>query len=663
MSIEQATQSFVIEATEILDDLESQLMALENDPGKDAVDAVFRAMHTIKGSGAMFGFAELAGFTHHLETAFERVRSGEVAISPDLIGVALRARDLMAELLAAGTDQGRAAEIAGAPAALDILTRVAELTGPTDRRSDKAAATDATGTEGAAASAPAAGYRVAYRPAARDLINGTRPDLLIAELLELGTGTVRYRADTVPALDSLDFDTARLGYDITLEGEIDRRAIDDVFIFADEAELDIQPIQPPAPAQTQGAAASPAKGADKAMGTAPPAPRARNLRVSGERIDRIMDTIGELVISQARLDQVGRKHADPELEGVIEEVERLVLALRDTTLSIRMLPIETVFSKFQRVVRDLSADLGKQVQLRTAGGETEIDKNVIDRLSEPLVHMIRNALDHGLEDRETREAAGKPPRGTVRLEARQEGGEVIIEVSDDGRGLDAAAIRAKAERQELISPDTQMTEAEIHRLIFAPGFSTAQAVSDVSGRGVGMDAVRSAVDELRGQIDLATRPGEGTRISLRLPVSLAIIEGLQVRLGAQVFVIPLSVVDECVEMEAAEATRASGRRMLEIRDELVPFVPLEEMLGLPSDAAPDDMRRVVVTRSDGMRSGFVVDDIIGQAQTVIKPLSQHHDHIAGLSGATILGDGSVALILDIAALAQSAGAPSLAPAA
>ncbi len=318
------------------------------------------------------------------------------------------------------------------------------------------------------------------------------------------------------------------------------------------------------------------------------------------------------------------------------------------------MPIEAVFGKFRRVVRDLSAELTKDVALITEGGETEIDKNVIDRLSEPLVHMIRNSMDHGLEDADSRRAAGKPARGTVRLSARQEGGEVLIAIEDDGAGLDAEAIRAKAVERGLLPPDAQPTTTELHQLIFAPGFSTAKALSSVSGRGVGMDAVRSTVDALRGSVEVMSHPGRGSRVTLRLPVTLAIIDGLLVRLGEAVFVIPLSVVEECVEMEVAERRRESGRTILQIREHLVPFLDLDDVFSRPPSTEP--RRRVVIVQADGARIGLVVDDILGQNQTVIKTLSVYHRDVQGFAGATILGDGGVALIIDVAMLARRAQA-------
>lgn len=671
MTLEQAADSFLTEARDILDALEEQLLALEADPNRDAIDAVFRALHTVKGSAGMFGFTPLAGFTHHFETAFERVRDGSVPVSSPLIGLSLRARDVMSILLEA--DARDAEAHAGSVETLALLEQLKAIVGETERRG---VGRSPGGHSAPSAAAPAV-TTVTYRPAADDLRNGARPDLLVAELAGLAErAEIECLAERVPPLDALDPTDAVLGFRVTLHGPVSRQAIEDVFLFADAADIAI--VAAPEPAGSMPAGAKPGEpsvpgggdapcppskvGRDAASGASAVRPSSV-VKVAGARIDRIMDTIGELVIAQARLDQLARRHQDPDLAGVVEELERLLLSLRDATLSIRMLPMESVFGKFRRVVRDLSEALGKNVELETLGGDTEIDKNVLDCLTDPLVHIIRNSLDHGLEAPETRQAAGKPRTGRLRLAARQEGGEVILEIADDGRGLDAEAIRRRAVERGLIDPDAVLAEADVHALIFAAGFSTAREVSDVSGRGVGMDVVRRAVEELRGQIDIASRPGRGTRLTLRLPVSLAIVEGLRVRLGERIFVIPLSAVDECVEIAAAEQRRRSGRRMLEIREDLIPFVPLEEALNLPAGMDGQAVRRVVVTRQEGQRVGFVVDDILGQAQTVIKPLSRHHAAIPGLSGATILGDGSVALILDMAALAGSARPGDLRPAA
>ena len=483
-----------------------------------------------------------------------------------------------------------------------------------------------------------------------------KPELLLAELAELGRLEVAYLTAAVPPLDRLSLDDSALGYRLTLETEADQDAIDDVFIFASDSDLVVTEIEAPieaieaiAPDESR---AAPTAAAPQAAAAAKP--QAEHIRVPARRLDEMMDQLGELVIAQARLHQIAEGIADPALETIVEEVQRLVTSLRDSTLSIRMLPIETVFDKFRRVVRTLSAELGKDVELQVEGGETEVDKNVIDSLSEPLVHMIRNSMDHGVEAADVRLAAGKPARGVVRLSARQEGGEVLIAIEDDGKGLDTDAIRARAVERGLIAPDATPSLTELHQMIFWPGFSTAKVLTSVSGRGVGMDAVQTTVDALRGSIDVASWPGRGSRVTLRLPVTLAIIDGLLVRLGESVFVIPLANVEECVELDAAEARRESGRTMLQIREHLVPFLDLDAAFGRAPSAEP--RRRVVIVKADGVRVGLVVDDILGQHQTVIKTLSAFHRHVEGFAGATILGDGGVALIIDVATLVRAANA-------
>jgi two-component system chemotaxis sensor kinase CheA len=694
--VNPAVATFVQEAREQLEGLEALLLDLEGAADPEQVDAVFRTLHTVKGSGAMFGFGVLARFTHHFEDAFDQVREGRLGIDRRLIDLSLQARDHMTALLDCGGDGPEALALEGSSEAGRLLAALAEIMGahgaaPADHadHADHAAPDAASGAAPDAAPATRSGPRrrrwsIRFRPDAGALRNGMRPDLLMAELATLGTLTVAVDAAAVPPLETLEADASWLGWDCVLETDQPRAAIEAVFIFADDAELEIAeaeaapdaaaeaapaapeaapapaaPAQPPAqtqtPAQTQPQtpAQTPAQTQPQTQ-TQPKRAEAagESVRVPAAKLDEIMDQLGELVIAQARLHQIAAARGDAELEAVVEEVERLVTGLRDATLSARMLPIEAVFGKFRRVVRDLSAELGKDVALLTEGGETEIDKNVIDRLSEPLVHMIRNSMDHGIETAERRVAAGKPARGAVRLSARQEGGEVLIALEDDGGGLNAEAIRAKAIERGILPPDAQPTTAELHQLIFAPGFSTAATLSSVSGRGVGMDAVRSTVDALRGAVEVVSHPGRGTRVTLRLPVTLAIIDGLLVRLGEAVFVIPLAAVEECVELDAAERRRESGRTMLQIREHLVPFLDLDAVFGRPESAEP--RRRVVIVKADGQRLGLVVDDILGQNQTVIKTLSPYHRQIEGFAGATILGDGGVALIIDVATLARGA---------
>ncbi|RMC31337.1 chemotaxis protein CheA [Paracoccus alkanivorans] len=643
--INPAVSAFVQEAREILEGLEALLLDLESDSDAEQIDAVFRTLHTVKGSGAMFGFGTLSRFTHHFEDAFDRVREGRLSVDGRLIDLSLKARDHMIALLDCGGDGPGATALEATPGAVALLAALAEITGAASV-APKGAAPQAT-PEPAPSRTAGRRWTIRFRPEPDALRNGMRPDLLIAELGGLGSVEVGADIGALPALADLDPTLSHLGWTVTLDTDQPRSAIEAVFIFADDAELEITgEVTEPAPENPVRPVVGQAQPAAGEASRKKPEKTGESVRVPAGKLDEIMDQLGELVIAQARLSQMASH--EPELESVVEEVERLVTGLRDATLSIRMLPIEVVFGKFRRVVRDLSAELGKEVTLITEGGETEIDKTVIDRLSEPLVHMIRNSMDHGIESAGVRLAAGKPARGTV----RQEGGEVLIAIEDDGAGLDAEAIRAKAIERGLLTSEAQPGESELYQLIFAPGFSTAKELSSVSGRGVGMDAVRTTVDALRGAVEVASRAGLGTRVTLRLPVTLAIIDGLLVRLGDAVFVIPLASVEECVELDAAERQRESGRTMLCIREHLVPFLDLDVVFG--RDPSTETRRRVVIVKADGQRLGLVVDDILGQHQTVIKTLSQYHRDVEGFAGATILGDGSVALIIDVATLTRRA---------
>jgi two-component system chemotaxis sensor kinase CheA len=379
---------------------------------------------------------------------------------------------------------------------------------------------------------------------------------------------------------------------------------------------------------------------------------ASSIKVSSSKLDRLVNLVGELVTVQARLSQTAGTRNDAELLLIAEEVERLTDELRDNTMSVRMVPIGTMFSKFKRLVRDLSSEMGKEIQMTTIGAETELDKTVIDKLGDPLVHLIRNCIDHGIEAPEDREAAGKPREGTVLLQARHSGAHVLIEIIDDGAGLDLEAIKAKALEKGLIDPTADLTEKDIFSLILHPGFSTARKVTSVSGRGVGMDVVKRNIESLRGSIDIRSRKGKGTTMTLTLPLTLAIIDGLLVQIGTEVFVMPLSLVEECVELTEEDIRKAHGRQIANVRGEIVPYIRLRETFSI-SNTRPV-IEQIVIASIDAQRVGFVVDHVIGEHQTVIKTLGKIYQDVEGVSGATILGDGRVALILDIPKLMQAA---------
>ncbi|PZX11365.1 two-component system chemotaxis sensor kinase CheA [Palleronia aestuarii] len=641
-----AAESFIQEARDILEELEGILLELEADPtNPKRIDAVFRALHTLKGSGAMFGFATLSGFTHHFENAYDRIREGKATVTPRLIQLSLASRDHLERMLDAGPDMDGAT--AQDPATADLVAQIEALE-------------EVQAVKPAESAPKAERFLITFKPDAAALKNGLRPDLIIEELAGLGQMEVLTRPEEESDSREIDPAVDRPSWEVAMETAAGREAIEEVFIFATDWQLEIvQVTETPAEEAAEPAARCAENQTEMAAPTAgQPTNEARSaakldsVRVQSHRLDELMDQLGELVIAQARLNRIASELGDTGLASTAEEIERLVTGLRDTTLSIRMLPIEPVFGKFRRVVRDLSTELGKTVTLETRGGETEVDKNVIDSLTEPLVHIIRNSIDHGIETPEGRRAAGKPEQSELVLRARQAGGEVLISVIDDGKGLDAEAIRVRGIERGLIAPDQELSEEQLFALIFEPGFSTATTLSSVSGRGVGMDAVHRAIDDLRGTVEVKSQKGRGTEVTLRLPLTLAIIDGLLVTVGEAPFVLPLSNVEECVELPVDEETRKSGRSLLRIRDQLVPFLNLDTLFGF--DRVDRSDRRVVITSVEGRRTGLVVDEVIGQYQTVIKPLSLYHRGIEGLAGSTILGDGSVALILDAAAVVRRA---------
>jgi two-component system chemotaxis sensor kinase CheA len=659
------------EASELFEALEGALLDLSLRPDdRELVDSAFRALHTIKGSGAMFGFDKVAEFTHQFETAFDLVRKGEIKPTEDLISVALAAKDYIRALIEAPetTDS-----VIG-DAILDDLQRFVGLPAPT-----------ATAVKTAIEPAPAgeaarSGWRMHIEFENHVLRNGSNPLDLFDDLSKLGSCFVVAIADDVPLLDDLDPEACFLKWDITLNSDCDKSAIDDVFMFVlDEMKLTLEPISgeaslPLAPELPEPAVIAPPvvpaapvvhgaieppqaeKKRDEVKREEPKRADERGIatvRVQAERLDELMDRVGELVIAQARLSQLAAAGDDLAIKVIAEEIERLAASLRDTTMGARMVPIGSVFGRFRRLVHDLSRDLDKPVEFVTVGEDTELDKTMIESLADPLVHLIRNAIDHGIEDNATRAAAGKTERGRIELVATHSGAQVLVTVSDNGGGLNTARIRAKAEEQGLIAAGAALADHEIHQFLFHPGFSTAQTVSALSGRGVGMDVVKRTIEAMRGTIDLTTRPGQGTTVTLRLPLTLAIIEGLLIRVGEGRYIVPLSAVEECVELTAADE-RSRGRNFLNVRGDLVPFLRLRELFSTPGTA--DRHQKIIIISTGETRVGLVADQILGNHQTVIKSLSKLHSDVTMFSGATILGDGGAALIIDVAqliALAQS----------
>jgi two-component system chemotaxis sensor kinase CheA len=697
-------QTFKHEARELLGDLEDSLLEMEENPGDlGIVSRVFRTMHTIKGSGAMFGYDDIASFTHNVETVYDLVRTGELAVSQELVTLSLAARDRILAMLEASETGVAVDKVVNE----QVIARFRRLvsSGICDRESTCDEVGGGTGEPEKQAPAEVT-YRIRFRPRPEIFNCGINPLGLLRELQELGVCTIVAHTSAIQPLADLQPEKCHFFWDIIVTTSRGEDAINDVFIFvADDCEISITVIDD-GTHQDEGGGykrlgeilvergdmtleqMGEVLGRQKRFGELAveagmvdpdalasalleqqhvkevrqerqPAPEAASsIRVTAEKLDVLVNLVGELVTVQARLSLVAqelKKHS--ELVSVAEEVERLTNDLRDNALDIRMLPIGATFTKFKRLVRDLSGELGKVIELTTKGAETELDKTVIEKLNDPLVHIIRNSIDHGIEGPEDREAKGKPRAGTIHLSAVHSGDSVLITIGDDGAGLNSDAIRAKAVERKLILPTAELSEQEIWGLIFAPGFSTAGKITSVSGRGVGMDVVKQAIDALRGSIEVDSKLHEGTTITLKIPLTLAIIESLLVQIGKDRFVLPLSMVDECLFLGKEEIEKSHGRDILQVRGHVVPYVPLRKMFKI--EGPVPSFQQVVICQIQGKRVGVVVDKVIGEHQTVIKSLGRMYQHVEGVSGATILGDGSVALILDIPTIIQAAESTAL----
>ncbi len=680
-------ETFKDEAMELLQELEESLLALEETPeDQGLIDRVFRALHTLKGSGGLAGFEDVSSFCHEAETVFELVRSGDLKADRELVSLTLAAQDhlkgmVLTEFGADPVDDERTAELV---AAFQILLPFAEQ--QVEKISEQALRQESIQST----------YRIRFRPQPNLFRLGVQPQFLLSELAHLGEAIIVAQLDAVPPLDELDPEECWVYWDILLTTAEDKDAIRDVFIFVeDDCGLDIQQIdeggvldQPEdykrlgeilvergdlpqdeldhflnqkklfgeALVEQGHVNRSKVQSALTEQERVQALRRQRqvcdavdSIRVKSDRLDKLVNLVGEMVTVQARLSQFASNRVDADLLSVAEEVERLTWDLRDQVLTIRMLPISGIFTKFKRLVRDLGAELGKDVMLVTEGGETELDKTVIDSLNDPLVHLIRNCIGHGIELPQVRQALGKPAKGRITLSAKHAGANVALTITDDGAGLDKAQIKAKAVEKGLVGAQAELSDREIYNLIFEPGFSTAQEVSNVSGRGVGMDVVRQAVDSLRGSIEVSSEAGQGTVFAVKLPLTLAIIDGLLIDIASEQYILPLSAVEECVELTQEETIQAHGRNLLNIRDEIVPYVRLRNEFNLPGERP--EIEQVVIANLEGFRVGFVVDNVVGEHQTVIKNLGRMYQDADGVSGATILGDGRVALILDLPSLA------------
>lgn len=658
--MDDMTAIFREEVRDLLESLERGLLDLKSRPeDMGLVNQVFRDLHTVKGSGAMFGFSELAAFIHEFETVFDQVRSGNLAIGPELLRLALAAKDEIPGLVEGEADpEGRR---------VAILSGLQGLLGggPVAAEAEVVAAPGEAGAgeaDAGEAVAPGEGVmRLSFRLSGAALAMGARPEIVLDELRGLGAVAVEADLADVPPLDRLDVEACAIGWKMVLPATVTAAQVEEVFLFVD-AEWSLEgAATEAAPAVAEAAPVAAAKAAPVAAGAvAKPEVKVEakveakadaksdagaTIRVPAERLDALMDAVGELVTAEARLTQLARDLRDPALIATAEQITRLAGGLRDATMTMRMVPMRSLVGRFRRLVLDLSDKLGKPVEFRVTGEDTELDKTVIEKLADPLVHVLRNALDHGMELPDARVAAGKPREGLVELVAEHAGAEVLIKVRDDGKGMDPAKLREKAIAKGIITPEAQMTEAQIFALIFEPGFSTAEAVTDLSGRGVGMDVVRRTIDALRGTIQIDSALGRGTTVTLRLPLTLAIIEGLQIEVAGEQYILPMPNVQEIVELPPEKVEPSRTEDFLDVRGGFVPFLRLRQLFDCAGEPGPG--QNVVIVRAGDARVGIVVDRIIGTNQTVIKQMSKLHSGVRALSGATLLGNGSIALILDV----------------
>ncbi|MBW4052954.1 MAG: chemotaxis protein CheA [Proteobacteria bacterium] len=686
VDLAQFHDAFFEESFEALDAMEAALLKLDiGAPDPELINTIFRVAHSIKGGSATFGFSDIASFTHSLETLLDELRSATMPVTVSVSDLLLKSVDVLRAMLRAvqakqPIDSQRVSDLH-----FDLEVAIARKSEPAPAVVPQATASGPDAAPARPESPALARWRIRFHPYRELLARGNDPLRMLRELAALGELEVRVDAQMLPPLTEINPQDCYLAWSLELAGEVAEEAIRQVFEWAEgDCDLTIERLPgerqalpgsaEPVPATAAPAPAasalpsshqpSPAPAASRADAAAKPEAAVNalgdsgSIRVSVEKIDELMNTVGELVITQAMLSQLGSHFDGPDAEKLragLAQLERNMRELQESVMRVRMLPISFVFSRFPRMMRDLTQRLGKQIELKLTGEQTELDKTVLEKIGDPLVHLVRNCIDHGIESPQARIAAGKPAEGTVHLDACHRGGNIAVEVSDDGAGLDNERILAKARARGLVDPNDTLTEAEIHELIFQPGFSTAEKTTDLSGRGVGMDVVRRNVKELGGKVEVKSEPGRGSRFTITLPLTLAIVDGQSVLVGTETYIVPLISIVESMQLKASGITRLSGRsEVLSFRGDYLPIIRLHELFGVEPRSRALHEGLVVIAEGDGRRVGLFVDDLLGQQQVVIKSLEANYGHIEGVSGATILGDGSVALILDVPGLIRAA---------
>lgn len=649
----QLLQGFLEEARDLLKEAEDSLLRLETRPDDgEAINALFRAVHTLKGSAGIFSLDPLVALAHQLENLLMGVRDGVRGLDAALTSLMLQCMDELGVMLDS-IDPQQVSMPAHTPRQAALLTALQAHQG------DLPAPVDNAPVAAPGAPQPCTWY-LSIRFASELLSNGFDPAAFIRYLARLGEIlSLQTLTWALPDLENLDPEACYLGFELSLRSDAGREQLEDVFaLVQDFCTLRLQAQEAPdtphgavADAPTQTLAPPPAPASAPAPVTALPVPSSEPrsapssmVKVAAHKLDELINLVGELVISTAGAQMQALRSAHGACIESVQAVQQHVEQIRERALKLRMVEVGETFNRFHRVVRDVSQALDKQIALSISGGDTELDKTLIDRIADPLVHLVRNAIDHGIEAPAERRAAGKPEQGQLRLNAYHDSGMIVLEIQDDGRGLNTARIRAKAIDRGMLDADSLISDQDIHMLIFEAGFSTAEQVSNLSGRGVGMDVVRSAIDQLRGVIEIDSEPGRGCTFRIRLPLTLAIIDGFLVSVGEEHFVIPLDMVTECMEAPATQTEQGH----LNLRGRPLPCIDLQQHFGLPRSACA--RRNIVVVSQGRQHAGLIVDQLHGELQTVIKPLGQLFQHLSGISGSTILGSGQVALILDIPSL-------------
>jgi len=739
MDMNEIKEIFFQECEEQLAELESGLLKLnDGDRDPETVNAVFRAVHSIKGGAGAFGLDDLVAFAHVFETTLDCVRSNRLEPTQDVLKVMLKSADVLADLTNAARDGGSVDESRSralvkeleALANGETLVASTEPAKPVAKPVAPAAAvsTDDSGFQpipfsfdsfGDEEDAPQTGttFEITFRPRRELFSKGNEAALLLRDLSRIGEMSINCDIDSLPSLENLDPEESYLSWTISLKTDKGEDEIRTVFEFAEwDCDLEVKAVEAVAAEQLPmvpvpfdlsaledafvadapaGSSAEDAKAASEAAAevskvaaaaarvekketaaaaaaasaaqtTAAAAAAGQTIRVDLDRVDRLINLVGELVINQAMLSQSVIENDNNGTSSInmgLEELQQLTREIQDSVMAIRAQPVKPVFQRMSRIVREVADMVGKSIRLVTEGENTEVDKTVIDKIAEPLTHMIRNAVDHGIETPEKREAAGKDPEGTIKLTAKHRSGRILIELVDDGAGINRERVKQKAIDNDLIAPDANLSDEEIDNLIFAPGFSTADTISDISGRGVGMDVVKRSIQALGGRISISSRPGHGSTFTMSLPLTLAVLDGMVVTVAGQTLVVPLTAIVETLQPEAAAVhSFGANQRLISIRDSFCPLVDVGRILNFrATQANPVEGVALLVESEGGGQRALMVDAIQGQRQVVIKSLEANYTHVPGIAAATILGDGRVALILDVDAVVSASRGQSLKP--